>query len=334
MRVVHAAVLVLALSAALLAADGTERQSVRLLAIGNSFSNNVLNQLPALSKAGGRTLEFTHCMFGGASLEQHWARVEASAKDPADSKALYAGKLTLAAALAKQTWDVVTIQQYSMISHNPATYRPYADKLLAMIREKAPQATVLLHETWAYRNDDPRFTAAAKEQESESNQAEASRAKATTPADMRSSADMHRMVAAAYRGVAKDLGLGVIPVGDAFAAVELDPVWGFKADPAWSAKTAVYPAMFDQSRSLHAGWWWKKKDGQPVLDKEGKPTLSYDGHHANKAGEYLGACVWYEVLFRASPVGNPYRPEGMGEEQAKFLQETAHRVAQAEAAAR
>lgn len=28
-----------------------------------------------------------------------------------------------------------------------------------------------------------------------------------------------------------------------------------------------------------------------------------DGHHANLAGEYLGACVWYEELFGDSVVG-------------------------------
>lgn len=315
---------------ALCAAAEGERRSVRLLAIGNSFSANVLRELPALAKAGGRNLEFGHCMFGGARLQQHWARVEASARDPKDKKQLYAGNLTLRETLAQKPWDVVTIQQYSFISHDPATYRPHADKLVGLIREVAPQAAILMHETWAYRSDDPRFVAVAKEQESESNQAEKAGVASSTPAEMRSSADMHRLVAAAYRGVAKDLGLGLIPVGDAFALVEADPVWGFTADPAWNPATAVAPALPDQRNSLHGGWYWKKKDGKPVLDKDGKPVLGYDGHHANKAGEYLGACVWYEILFQASPVGVPYRPESMSAEQALFLQETAHRVASAE----
>jgi hypothetical protein len=332
MHICRLAVLVLAITALLTSAEQAERQSVRLLAIGNSFSNNILNQLPALAKAGGRTLEFEHCMFGGARLEQHWARVEASEHEPVDPKTLYASKRTLRQALALKPWDVVTIQQYSFISHDPATYRPYADKLVGLIREVAPQATVMMHMTWAYRSDDPRFVSVAKEQESQSNQAETIGAKAA-PVEMRTSADMHRMVAAAYRSVAKDLGLGLIPVGDAFAQVEIDPVWGFVADASWDPKTAVAPALPDQSRSLHGGWYWKQKDGKPVLDADGKPVLGYDGHHANRAGEYLGACVWYEMLFHASPVGVDYRPAGMPEAQALFLQETAHRVAQAELAA-
>ena len=54
-----------------------------------------------------------------------------------------------------------------------------------------------------------------------------------------------------------------------------------------------------------------------------------DGHHANLAGEYLGACVWYEVLFGDSSVGNAFLPEGLEAGYARFLQETAHRAVQA-----
>lgn len=328
MIVCRACILVLCLAAVLAAAEG-ERQTVRLLAIGNSFSADVLSQLPALAQAGGRTLEYQHCMFGGARLEQHWARVEATDKDPQDAKALYGGKISLRTALRQQPWDVVTLQQYSFISHDPATYRPYADKLVALIREAAPQAELRFHMTWAYRVDDPRFAAVAQEQESEANQAEAVGTKAP-PAQMRTAEDMHRMVAAAYRSVAADLGLGIIPVGDAFARVDADADWGFRADPAWDPKAAAFPALPEQAKSLHVGWNWRQKDGQPVPGKDGVIRPSYDGHHASNAGDYLGACVWYGILFRASPVGVPYAPKGMSAEHARFLQEAAWAVASAE----
>ena len=54
-------------------------------------------------------------------------------------------------------------------------------------------------------------------------------------------------------------------------------------------------------------------------------------HHANLAGEYLGACVWYEILFGESAVGNSYVPKGLDTEYARFLQETAHKAVQARA---
>jgi hypothetical protein len=53
-------------------------------------------------------------------------------------------------------------------------------------------------------------------------------------------------------------------------------------------------------------------------------TLGMDGHHANMAGEYLGACVWYEVLFRKSALGNVFVPKGLDQKYATFLQTTAH----------
>ncbi len=51
-----------------------------------------------------------------------------------------------------------------------------------------------------------------------------------------------------------------------------------------------------------------------------------DGHHANAAGEYIGASVWYEWLFAQSPVGNAYVPTGLDAACARFLQDTAHRA--------
>ena len=50
------------------------------------------------------------------------------------------------------------------------------------------------------------------------------------------------------------------------------------------------------------------------------------GHHANTAGEYLGSCVFYEVLFGDSVVGNAFVPPGLDPAYAKLLQETAHRA--------
>jgi len=70
----------------------------------------------------------------------------------------------------------------------------------------------------------------------------------------------------------------------------------------------------NQKHSLHMGRQWKN----------GK--LSFDGHHANTAGQYLGACVFYETLFGESVVGNKFVPDGIDSAYARFLQETAHRA--------
>ena len=51
-----------------------------------------------------------------------------------------------------------------------------------------------------------------------------------------------------------------------------------------------------------------------------------DGHHASVAGEYLGGCVFYEVLFGETVVGNTFIPPGLDAAYARFLQETAHKA--------
>ena len=134
---------------------------------------------------------------------------------------------------------------------------------------------------------------------------------------------MYRGLTAAYDRLASEFGAKIIPGGDAFVRADTDAKWGFKPDAKpFDAKTAKQPDLPIQTHSLHVGWRWaKSKDGK-------KTTLGMDGHHANLAGEYLGACVWYEVLFGESTVGISFIPKGLDAEFARFLQETAHQAAQ------
>jgi hypothetical protein len=126
---------------------------------------------------------------------------------------------------------------------------------------------------------------------------------------------MYTQLSGAYKTIAKELGVRRMPVGDAFHLADTDPAWGYKPDTKFDKSTAVAPALPDQTHSLHAGYKW---------DKNGK--LGMDGHHANTAGEYLGACVWYEMLFKESAVGNTFAPKDLKPEDAKYLQEVAHRA--------
>lgn len=286
------------------AASGfSEGRTVRLLTVGNSFSRNATNHLGGLAKAGGHTLVHRSIVVGGASLELHATKAQAHEADPEDPKGLYANGRSLEDELRADVWDFVTIQQASIRSHDLRTYRPFAGQLAERIAKNAPTAKLLVHQTWAYRVDDPRFTKpSGKEGEPQTQE------------------EMYRGLTEAYRTIAAELGAGVIPVGDAFFLADTDEDWGFRPDSAFDPKTAQPPALPEQRHSLHVGWRWAKPKGG------GEATLGMDGHHANLAGEYLGACVWYEVLFGESAVGNPYVPKGIDPDDARFLQEVAHRA--------
>lgn len=296
------AVLLVLLQASLWADETPRREpkTVRLLTVGNSFSQNATKYLGDLTKAAGNVLVHQPIVVGGASLELHWGRAALHESDPLDPGGLY-GKRSLKQELTAQAWDFVTIQQASIKSHDVATYRPFARQLHDYIRQHAPKAEVLVHQTWAYRRDDPRFAVAAPK-----------------PGEPATQADMYRMLTAAYATIATELGVRRIPVGDAFFLADTDANWGFQPDGEFDfqAEPTTLPI---QTHSLHVGWRIAK---QP----DGTRKLTMDGHHANTAGEYLGACVWYEVLFGESAVGNEFVVPGLEKAFARFLQETAHQA--------
>lgn len=290
-----------------LASPAAEPKTVRLLTIGNSFSANATRYLNDLAKAGGHILIHQPLVLPGASFQDQVTKAKKHEANPKTKAGLYACGLGLKEALTKVKWDYVTIQQASIKSADFRTYQPHAGWLRDYIFKHAPHAELLIHQTWAYRVDDPRFLRPSGRD-----------------GEPQSHVQMYRDLTSAYDQIAVELGGTVIPVGDAFYAVDTDENWRFKHDTGFDFKTATAPKLPDQRNSLHVGWQWKKQ-------KSGKLTLSMDGHHANGAGEYLGGCVWYEVLFGQSAVGNRFVPEGMTPEYARFLQDTAHRAVQSRA---
>lgn len=281
-----------------------EPKTVKLLTIGNSFSANATRHLGALATARGHTLIHTPLVIGGASFQVHVEKAQLHEKNPTDPKGLYTNKLGLQEALASKSWDYVTIQQASIKSHDYSTYQPYATWLRDCVAKHAPTAKLLIHQTWEYRKDDPRFTKPADK-----------------PGEPKTQEEMYQMLTASYTKLSMEFKAPLIPTGNAFHAANSDPTWGYKPDDTFDFKAAKYPALPNQTHSINMGWQWKKQ-------KDGKYTLGMDGHHANMAGEYLGACVWYEVLFGESAVGNSYMPKGVPADYARFLQETAHNAVQ------
>lgn len=77
-----------------------------------------------------------------------------------------------------------------------------------------------------------------------------------------------------------------------------------------------------------AGDAWELARQNPAIgDTLCMPDLLHDGQ---TGGQYLNACVWFEVLFGISCVGNTYRPDyPLSEERIAALQEAAHAAVQA-----
>jgi len=281
-----------------------EARTLRLFHVGNSFSNNATRLLPELAKAGGHELIIGRAVTGGCSLERHWNAVEAFLANPDDPKGkIYSGK-SLWDNIRTDTWDVITVQQNSMNSTDYATYQPYASKLHAHLRKLQPKAEIVIHQTWAYRTDAAVFGGVGGGKNAASQK------------------EMWERSRAAYWQLAQDLGARVMPVGDAFWRVDSDPQWSYRVDATFDAATAVHPALPVQRNSLHVGYRW---NAQKKLGK--------DANHANVAGEYLGALVWFAFLFEESPEKLRYAPPGVAPEFAAHLRRVAWQIVQETAAA-
>lgn len=279
-------------------------KTLKVLAIGNSFSGNASRYLNDIIKAAGDCkMIFGHAMIGGCPLDKHYNLAMKNEENPEDpmGKPYKAGgkKLSLKEMLQSDKWDVVTIQQYSMYSFKPETYRPFSKDLYAYIKKYAPQAEVVFHQTWPYREDDPLFK------------------------DGFTREKMYQDLTKAYYSTAKEIGIKrVIPVGDAFKLASESPEGKFEKDPNFDYKNPEHPKLPDQAHSLNVGYSWKKDNKNP----EAKPKLGYDGHHANMAGQFLGGCVWYEFLFGGDVTRNSFKPKEMSDEEAKFLRRIAHQI--------
>lgn len=188
-------------AAAALAAVAVEEGPVRILMIGNSFSTRMAAKLPPVIESMGRKIEISSLFIGGCSLKRHWENVE-KASDPAfkpyrltayrSGKMAPEAKANIPDALKSGKWDIVTIQQSSAESWRPETYEPYTTKLIAKIRELAPQAKIVLQETWSYSKWDGRLKRWGFDQNA-----------------------MYEKLHAAYGKIAKEHGLEVIPTGTA-----------------------------------------------------------------------------------------------------------------------
>jgi hypothetical protein len=140
--------------------------TLRILAVGNSFSDDGTEYLPGLLEAADiHNVIVARLYIGGCTLERH-------CKEYADGTANYiyykstknewqtvSRNATLLDGLKDEPWDIITIQQASDDSGIYETYAEGIPKLVSIIRKEAPNphAAIVWHMTWAYAaNSDPR----------------------------------------------------------------------------------------------------------------------------------------------------------------------------------
>ena len=204
--------------------------------------------------------------------------------------------------LSSVNWDVVPIQQASRASWRPETFEPHAGKIVEYVRKFAPDAEIVVQQTWAYRADHPQFRPGSEWGITQD--------------------EMYRRLTRNYKDLAARYGFRMIPTGYAVRlSREKGPVRFQGYDPDWAEKL-VWPDLPPQAGDVVGNIFWRK-------ESDGEMHQARDLINLNVRGQYMQACVWFAFLFGKSPEATAkyFLPEEIGNSDAAFLRSTAEEAA-------
>ena len=134
---------------------------VRVLAIGNSFSQDAVEQyLWELAQEAGVKMIIGNAYRGGQGFQSHWIDVT-EANNTFEYRKVQNGKRTnrprtaLADIITDEPWQYITFQQVSQESGLTTTFEPYLTNLIQYTQslQTNPNAAYGYHQTWAYSHD-------------------------------------------------------------------------------------------------------------------------------------------------------------------------------------
>ncbi|MBR5473024.1 MAG: DUF4886 domain-containing protein, partial [Clostridia bacterium] len=134
------------------------KTTIKILALGNSFSVDAMEYLWQICEDGGATNVVLGNMYiGGCTLDKHWTNIQ----NDNYSYTYYTNtngvwntqsNTAISKALADEEWDIITVQQASGSSGLPSNYTKL-NNILSYLKTAEPNAKVLWHMTWAYQGD-------------------------------------------------------------------------------------------------------------------------------------------------------------------------------------
>ena len=166
---------------------------LKILANGNSFSQDATRYLQQIAAADSHPLFARNLMIGGCSLERHAGNIRSGAADyQYQEDAAEGPPCSLQQGLLAEEWEIVTVQQVSHLAGMYETYAPFLGELLEEVRRLRPEAKIFFQSTWAYEwtSDHPGFANYGRDQEK-----------------------MADAIAETTAKIAEEYGLPVIPTG-------------------------------------------------------------------------------------------------------------------------
>lgn len=134
---------------------------LKILSIGNSFSQDAQTRFYDLATSAGIELRTTNLYIGGCSLERHYNNMISETDGThglcdytiQESGRMTGVKTTLKAGLLMDDWDIITLQQVSGYSGISESYNPYIEELSAYVKKLCSNAKQYIHQTWAYEKN-------------------------------------------------------------------------------------------------------------------------------------------------------------------------------------
>lgn len=133
-------------------------EPIRVLAVGNSFSMDAIEQnLWEIANSAGVDMVVGNLYIGGCSLERHLENLRTDAPAYRYRK-IVGGVMTetepcrLSEAFGDEKWTNVSLQQVSGLSGEYDTYETVPE-VIRLVREYVPGAKLMWHSTWAYQGD-------------------------------------------------------------------------------------------------------------------------------------------------------------------------------------
>lgn len=128
---------------------------MKVLSIGNSFSEDAQRWLNPLSKCGDVKIDTVNLFIGGCSLQRHFENLisEAREYDFEINETEKVKRVSLIEGLKSDTYDVVTIQQVSGLSGCPQSFVPFLPEIIKAVKIYQPNAKLYYHKTWSYECD-------------------------------------------------------------------------------------------------------------------------------------------------------------------------------------
>lgn len=266
--------------------EGNKNETIRVLAIGNSYAVDAFEYLDEIAESEGVNLELRIAQQSGATFTKHWNTWTATTEEDRKKYTENGEKVDIAHFLEDGSrYDYITIQQSSAHSGDEENYLVNAENVVKYIRERQPTAEILIHKTWSNEKGSP-VTAFVETYNSDRDYMTAQIDKCVENA---------RVV---LGKVKTDSGLEVSPGGKPLRYI-----------PSGDAVTlARQSEMFDTTYTLKANWddvnnYWAPE----TIDESTTISLHRDSYHMSRRfGRYLVGLVWYRVLTGNSVANNQY----------------------------